>query len=131
MDGLGDVVSRVASGFASPAADYFEERIDLGKYLMPHPSATFLFRSQGVSMDDAYIPHDAILVVDRSIKAKHGHIVVAVVDGEFTVRRYVQTTAGIFLAPEHDQYQPLHIKDGMEVIVWGVVRSIIIDAFNV
>lgn len=131
MDGLVLLTGRVPAGFPSPAADYMEERIDLNKYLMPNPSASFLIQVEGDSMQDAFIPDKAILLVDKSIKARHGHIVVAVLNGEFTVKRYVQTTAGIFLAPENEKYRPIQIKEGMEMTVWGVVRSVIINALQV
>lgn len=125
------ITGKVPAGFPSPAADYAEERIDLNKELIQHPSATFLIRVEGDSMKDAYIPHNARLIVDKSIKPQHGHIVVAVLEGEFTVKRYIKTTAGIFLCPENEKYKPIPIKEGMDVAIWGVVTSIIINAMKV
>src|SRR4051812_5693432 len=89
--------SRVAAGFPSPASDYMEERIDLNQLLIKNPSATFFVKVEGESMIDAFIPPKALLVVDRSVHALSGDIVVAVVSGEFTVKRFVKTAAGVFL----------------------------------
>ena len=125
------IVGSVPAGFPSPAADYMEETIDLNKHVFVRPAATFVIRVEGDSMKDAAMPSGALLVVDRSISPRHGHIVVAVVNGEFTVKRLIHTQAGIFLAPENPAYQPMHIKEGMEMKIWGVVTFIIIDATTV
>ena len=131
MNGLVSIVGAVPAGFPSPAADYIEETIDLNKHLITRPSATLLVRVQGDSMKDAAIPPGALLVVDRSITASSGHIIIAVVNGEFTVKRLIRTHAGVFLAPENPNYKSIHIKDGMEMSVWGVVTYIITDARTV
>lgn len=122
------IFGSVPAGFPSPAADYSEEQIDLNKYLQKNPSATFLVRAQGNSMQEAYIPDGAILVVDRSIRAQHGHIVLAILDGEFTVKRFIKTSAGIFLAPENASYKPIQVTPDRDFQVWGVVSFIITDA---
>ena len=77
----------VAAGFPSPAEDHAVKRIDLNDILIRHPQATFLMRISGTSMKDAGIDDGDVVLVDRAIKPCHGHVVVAVVDGEFTVKR--------------------------------------------
>ena len=119
--------SSIPAGFPSPAADYIEERIDLNDLLVKTPSATFFVKVEGESMIGAYIPPKALLVVDRSLNAVSGDIIVAVITGEFTVKRLLKTQAGVFLAPENKKFKPLKIQDDMDFQVWGVVTKIIID----
>jgi DNA polymerase V len=114
-------------GFPSPAADYQEEVIDLGKELVKHPSTTFFFRVQGDSMVNANIPDQALLVVDRAMKACSGDIIVAVVNGELTVRRLVRTSRALVLHPENPVYKPLIVTREMNMTVWGTVTAIIIQ----
>jgi DNA polymerase V len=125
------IAGYVPAGFPSPAADYVEDVIDLNKYVFVRPSATFLFRCSGDSMKDVGIFSGTLLVVDRSISPKHSHIVVAVLNGELTVKRLIKTHGGVFLSPENSAYKPIHIKEGMEMSVWGVVTFIITDAMKV
>ena len=117
----------VPAGFPSPATDYIEEKIDLNQLLIKSPSATFFVRVEGESMTGAFIPPRALLVVDRSVRASSGDIVVAVVNGEFTVKRLIKTQAGLFLTPENQKYKPLKVEEGSDFQVWGVVRKVIID----
>lgn len=120
----------IPAGFPSPAADYMEEEIDLNALLNPHPQSSFLVRVKGDSMIDACIPDGAWLVVDRSIKASNNRIVVAWVNGEFTVKRYVQNSSGIRLMPANDKYPPLPITEGMDFLIWGTVSKILIDTLK-
>src|SRR5438094_414502 len=76
----------IAAGFPSPAEDHAVKRIDLNEVLIRHENATFLMRVSGPSMRDAGIDDKDVVLVDRAITPAHGHIVVAVVDGEFTVK---------------------------------------------
>ena len=122
------VLGSVPAGFPSPAADHFEEQIDLNKHLQKNPSSTFFVRAQGNSMQDAFIADGSLLVIDRSIRAQHGHIVLAVLNGEFTVKRLIKTSGGVFLAPENTDYKPIHVTADMDFQVWGVVSFIITDA---
>ena len=117
----------IPAGFPSPAGDYMEESIDLNRHIIEHPSATFYFRAEGESMIGAYIPPGALLIVDRALKPKNGSIVVAVVDGEFTVKRLEKKVNGIRLLPENPKFKPLEIMEGMRFEVWGVVKAIVID----
>jgi DNA polymerase V len=121
----------VPAGFPSPAADYMEDQIDLNKLLIAHPSATFFIKVKGDSMKDAFIPDGATLIVDRSVKAVNNSIVLAVVNGEFTVKRFIKNSSGIRLMPANEKYKPIPIVEGMEFYVWGTVTKIIIDAINI
>jgi DNA polymerase V len=118
-------------GFPSPAADYKEEIIDIGKELVQRPASTFFCRVSGDSMIYASMPDKALLVVDRSIKPKPGMIVVAVVDGEFTVRRLMKTNKSLCLQPENPAYKAIMITEEMNVQFWGVVTAIIIQPLKV
>jgi len=117
----------ITTGFPSPAADSIEDRIDLNKLLIKTPSATFFVKVEGESMVNAFIPNNSLLVVDRSLNATSGNIVVAVINGELTVRRLLQTHARVFLKPENPKYQPIEINEEMSFQVWGVVITIIIN----
>ncbi len=117
----------VPAGFPSPAADYIEDKIDLNELLIKTPSATFFVKVEGESMIEAFIPDKALLIVDRSLNATSGDIVLAVVNGEFTVKRLLQTHAGMFLKPENPKYKLIEINEEMNFQVWGVVSKIIID----
>ena len=119
---------RIPAGFPSPAMDYAEERIDMNDLLISHPLSTFLIRVKGESMKEAFIPDNALLVVDRSLKAASGSIVVAVVNGEFTVKRLIKAPRNWVLHPENSAYRPLVLTEEMSFSVWGVVTKIIIDA---
>ncbi|CAN5150579.1 hypothetical protein BH09BAC2_BH09BAC2_17120 [soil metagenome] len=126
-NGIRLINSAVAAGFPSPAQDYMEEDIDLQKLIIDHPLSTFLIRVEGDSMINACIPHNALLVVDKSLTAKNKDIVVAVVNGEFTVKRLMKSRTGIALQPENPEFKPLVITEEMGFTVWGVVTRIIID----
>ncbi len=119
--------SAVAAGLPAPAADYLEERIDFNKILVRTPAATFLVRVEGESMKDAFIPPRALLVVDRSVSACTGDIIVAVVNSEFTVKRLVKTATGVTLVPANPAFRSMQITDDMDFKIWGVVSSIIIN----
>jgi len=117
--------NRVAAGFPSPADDYLEDKIDLNQYLVKHPAATFLVRASGESMINAGIFPNDILVVDRSLKAEEGKVVIAVVDNELTVKRYRKKGKNIVLEPENEAYDPIIISEESEAFVWGVVTNVI------
>lgn len=121
----------VTAGFPSPAADYMEEEIDFNQYLRPRPSATFVIRVKGDSMVDAHIPDNSLLIVDRSVKPTSNCIVIAVIDNEFTVKRFIKNSSGIRLMPANEKYKPIPITEHMDFKVWGVVTQIIINAHAV
>lgn len=115
----------VAAGFPSPAEEYMEKTLDLNEHLVPYPEATFFVRVSGDSMIGASIHHDDILVVDRSRRPVPGNVVIAHVDGEFTVKRLRKTVDGLELAPENPDYAPIPINEESNFEVWGVVRHVI------
>ncbi|MEK9575224.1 MAG: translesion error-prone DNA polymerase V autoproteolytic subunit [Gammaproteobacteria bacterium] len=117
--------SRVQAGFPSPADDHLEDSLDLNKYLIHHEESTFFVRAQGDSMLGAGIYPGDILVVDKSLDAKNGKIVIAVVDGEFTVKRLQRYQNKITLKSENPNYKDIDIKKENELTIWGVVTSVI------
>ncbi|NCI51369.1 translesion error-prone DNA polymerase V autoproteolytic subunit [Sediminibacterium roseum] len=121
------ITACVRTGFPSPAADYHEERIDLNKELITHPLATFIVDSEGDSMIDAFIPPRARLVIDKALTAKNGDLVLAILNGEFTVKYLKKNDFKCWLIPANKKYPDIEIKDGMDFQVWGVVTRIIID----
>jgi DNA polymerase V len=118
-------LARIPAGFPSPADDYVESALDLNAYLVRHPAATFMVRVSGDSMIGAGISDGDILVVDRSEEAVHGRIVVAVVDGEMTVKRLHIRKGRHVLRPENPNYSALNIQEGQDVQIWGVVTGVI------
>lgn len=114
---------RVQAGFPSPAEDFAVKRIDLNEVLITHPQATFLLRVAGDSMRDAGIFDGDTLMVDRAIKPRHGHIVVAVVDGEFTVKYLYQRAGRVKLKPANPTFPDIQMKEGQTLEVWGVVTA--------
>jgi len=116
----------VPAGFPSPADDFMEPSLNLHQLVVKNPAATFFVRVVGDSMRNAGISSGDILVVDRSIAPREGKIVVAVVDGEFTVKRMHYDADGhIVLAPENDAYPSIKIAEGSHFEVWGVVAYVI------
>ena len=113
--------SRVPAGFPSPADDHIEDTIDLNRHLILHPAATFFVRVQGDPMIGTGIYDGDLLVIDRALEPKTGTIVVAVVNGELTVKRLKAEGGRVWLMPENPAYQPLEIGEGMELVIWGVV----------
>ncbi|MBC7849325.1 MAG: translesion error-prone DNA polymerase V autoproteolytic subunit [Chitinophagaceae bacterium] len=122
--------SAVEAGFPSPAMDYMEERIDLNKVIVKHPLATFIVSVEGDSMINAFIPPGARLVVDRSISAKNGDIVLAVLNGEFTVKFLKKNEYKCWLIPANRKYQDIEITGESNLQVWGVVIHVLIDTSN-
>ncbi len=115
----------VSAGFPSPADDYLEAKLDLNELLVKNYASTFFVRVVGDSMQQAGIFSGDILVVDRSIDPKDGNIIIAVIDGELTVKRLSKTKNKIFLLPENKNYEPIEITEQMRFEVWGVVRTVI------
>ena len=112
--------SAVAAGFPSPADDYIESRIDLNDVLIRHPSSTFFLRVSGDSMRDAGILDGDLLVVDRAIEPRAGRVVVAVLDGAFTLK-YLNRHRGRWrLETAHPDYPPLELADCDDARIWGV-----------
>ncbi|MGL1903333.1 MAG: translesion error-prone DNA polymerase V autoproteolytic subunit [Fibrobacterales bacterium] len=119
------LLSAVQAGFPSPADDYIEKRLDLNDYLMANPTATYYMRVSGDSMEDAGIHHDDLLVVDCSLKPRNRDIVVAVLNGEFTVKRLRIYRQRYSLVPENPAYPVIQITEEMEFRIWGVVSHVV------
>ena len=113
--------TKLSAGFPSPAADYADSQLDINEYLVRNPVSTFFFPVEGDSMEGAEIFDGDILVVDRSIKARHGHIVIAFIDGERLVKRLYDRAGKMALVAENPKYPPLVVREGNELTVWGVV----------
>src|SRR3982750_2272756 len=123
--------TEVKAGFPSPAMDYLEERIDLNKVLIEHPLSTFIVECTGDSMISAFIPPKAKLVVDKSLSAKNGDIVIAVINGDFTVKFLKKNDFKCWLIPANSKYKEIEITPEMNLQIWGVVTKIIIDPKDV
>jgi DNA polymerase V len=140
--------SQVKAGFPSPATDYEEAKLDLNTHLIAHPNATFFVHIDGDSMIDAKIQSGDIAIVDRSLEARNGDVILAVIDGDFTIKRLeildikgdaildpkqkntkltiaTQNIRQIRLLPENSDFEPITISGNMTFVVWGVVTSVI------
>lgn len=117
------ILNSVQTGFPSPAEDHASERVDLNKILIKHPLATYLMRVRGASMREAGIDDGDVVLVDRAVKPYHGHVVVAVVDGEFTVKKLLKRGANLKLQAANPTYLDILPKEGQLVEVWGVVTN--------
>ena len=116
---------KIPAGFPSPATDYIEERIDMNKEFIKHPLSTFIIECSGDSMINAFIPPKAKLLIDRSLTPKNGDIVLAVLNGEFTVKFLRKNDLKCWLVPANSKYKEIEITEGMEMQVWGVVTYIL------
>jgi DNA polymerase V len=115
----------VQAGFPSPAEDHGQKRIDLNDVLIKHPQATFLLRVSGHSMREAGIDDGDAVLVDRAITPRNGHIVVAVVDGDFTIKRLYKRAGHFKLQAANPTHPDIVPVDGQTVEVWGVVTNVI------
>ncbi len=118
-------LARITAGFPSPADDFIEGQIDLNTHLIQHPAATFFVRVTGDSMTGAGIFPGDLLIVDRALPPSDGSVIIAVLNGELTLKRLRNLDGRLFLAPDNPAYKPIPIKEAMDFSVWGVV------AFNV
>lgn len=119
------LLSEIAAGFPSPADDYIDKKIDLNEQLISNKTATFLVRAYGDSMLDANINQGDILIVDRAMDAHHNSIIIAIFNGELTVKRLKHQNGRLYLAPENPEYPKLEITEATSFEVWGVVTYII------
>ncbi|MBD3329400.1 translesion error-prone DNA polymerase V autoproteolytic subunit [Candidatus Dojkabacteria bacterium] len=117
--------STVSAGFPSPAEDLIDRKLDLNEFVVQHPNSTFFVKVAGDSMIGAGILDGDILVVDRSLNAKNQDIILAIIEGEFTVKRLAKSSTGVALVPENSNYKPIKIDENSDFEVWGVVTSII------
>ena len=115
----------VAAGFPSPAEDYIEGTLDLNSYLIKHPAATFFVKVTGYSMINAGIHPGDTLIIDRALEPVNKNVVIAVLNGELTVKRLKIENKKIFLIPENNSYSPIKIDKDMDFEIWGVVTNVI------
>jgi DNA polymerase V len=115
--------TKVAAGFPSPADDHVEQRLNPSDYLVQNDNSTFFVRVKGDSMVDAGIFEGDVLVIDRSRDPRLGDIVLAALDGEFTVKTLGRSKTGPRLIPANKNYTVIDIKDGQSFEVWGVVTG--------
>jgi DNA polymerase V len=116
-------LDRASAGFPSPADDYIEAELDLNRYMIRNPPDTFMVRVKNDALSGAGILEGDVLIVDRSIGPRHSMIVVAVVNGEMCVRRLNRKLGNWVLDPENRDFQPLHIRPGQDLEIWGVVTG--------
>jgi DNA polymerase V len=118
-------LERVSAGFPSPAEDYIEKTLDLNELCIQHPAATFFVRVDGESMIGAGIFPGDVLVVDRSLRAQHGDIIIASLESEMTVKELHLNPPPVYLLPRNPAYQPILIEEGMVLEVFGVVTNVV------
>ncbi|MCJ1674494.1 MULTISPECIES: LexA family transcriptional regulator [Rathayibacter] len=111
----------VAAGFPSPAQDYFDGSLDLNDHLIRDKTSTFIVRVSGESMTGAGISDGDELVVDRSLTPTHGSVVIAILDGELTVKRLELSPGGVVLRAENPDYPPILVAELSDLQIWGVV----------
>ena len=120
-----DIYNANATGFGAAADDYAERGIDLNEELIKNKPATFFFRMKGDAMTGAGIHEGDILIVDRSVKAISGKVIVAVLNGELTIRRFQKNFNNAFLVPENNKYKTIDLSEFNDFGVWGVVSYVI------
>ncbi len=118
-------LEKINAGFPSPAQDYVDKALDMNEHLIKNATSTFIVKVASLSMLNAGIDIDDELIVDRSLDAKHGDIVIALIDNEFTVKRLMIDEKGQWLKAENPDYKDIYLADGQELIIWGVVTHII------
>ena len=118
----------VRAGVPETVDDHIEQYIDLNSHLIKNPDTTFFVIASGDSMINAGIHHNDMLVVDKSLKATHSKIIIASVANELTVKRLIITDGAIQLKAENDNYPPIEIIEGSNLIILGVVTHVIHQA---
>lgn len=113
----------IRAGFPSPAQDYMSDSIDLNQELIRHPATTFYARAVGDSMKGCGIDDGDLLVIDKAIDPQEGDIVVAYIDGEFTLKKVKLEPDGscLWLIPANDEYPPIKVTDENDFLIWGVL----------
>lgn len=114
-------MATVRAGFPSPAEDLGAKRIDLTARLIKHPQATFLMKARGESMREAGIFDGDVLIVDRAIQARSGHVVIAVIEGEFVCKTLLMRAGRMKLKAANPGHPDIVPKDSQTVEIWGVV----------
>lgn len=120
-----ELLWRVQAGFPSPADDYIERHIDLNEQLIQNPSSTFLVRVEGESMTGAGIYPGDVLVVDKSKTPNNNDVIIAVLEGEFTVKRFSKSSTGTYLIPANPSFKPVKLDENSDFTIWGVVTTVL------
>lgn len=115
----------VAAGLPTLTEDYIDDSIDLNRHLVKHPETTFLVRVVGESMKDAGIHPNDMLIVDSSLEVTNGQVVIAVVNGDLTVKRILKDRDKLWLMPENEEFSPIKIDEHTDFHIWGVVTNVI------
>jgi DNA polymerase V len=115
----------IKAGFPNPAEEAGGFALDLNEYLVKHPVSTYYLRVEGDSMTGAGITSGDIVVVDKSLEARSGDIVVAAVDGDFTLKRLKKQRDGVWLVAEHPGYSPIALHEATDAVLWGVVTFVV------
>ena len=118
--------SAVHAGFPSPADDFLEGHLDLNEYLIHHPTATYYVRVKGESMINAGIHDGDLLIVDRSLEPRDNKVVIAIVDGQLTVKRLKKLKNQQFvLIAENPDFPAIAVNEENNVSIWGIVTNVI------
>ena len=118
-------LNTVCAGFPSPASDYLEGEIDLNRYLIKNPPATFIVKSQGNCLLQAGIHSGDLLIVDRSIKPQNNSIVIASINGDLTVKRIKILGKKFLLTSDNKEYGNIKINNESDIFIWGIVTKVI------
>ena len=122
-------LNSVCAGFPSPANDYLEGEVDLNRYLIKNPLATFIVKSQGNCMLQAGIHSGDLLIVDRSIKPKNNSIIIASIDGDLTVKRIKISGKNFLLSSDNKYYGNVKINNESDIFIWGIVTKVIHNVY--
>ena len=122
-------LNTVCAGFPSPASDYIEGEIDLNKYLIKNPLATFIAKAQGNCMLQAGIHSGDLLIVDRSIKPQNNSIVIASINGDLTVKRIKILGKKFLLTSDNKKYGNIEINNESDIFIWGIVTKVIHNVY--
>ena len=122
-------LNSVCAGFPSPASDYLEGEIDLNRYLIKNPLATFIVKSQGNCMLQARIHSGDLLIVDRSIKPKNNSIIIASIDGDLTVKRIKISGKKFLLSSDNKDHCNVKINNESDIFIWGIVTKVIHNVY--
>ena len=117
--------AKIPAGVPSPAEDYIDKKLDLNEHLIKHPSATFFVKVEGHSMINAGIHSGDTLIVDRALEPADKKIVIAVINGDMTVKRIRKLHGRLYLMPENDTFTPIEITEDSGFQIWGVVSTVI------
>lgn len=121
-----DIYSANATGFGAAADDYMERGIDLNEELIRNKPATFFMRVSSDAMEEAGIYKGDVAIVDRSVKATSGKVIIAVLNGDMLIRRFEKTKDSIRLLTDSNKLSPIHIDNACEdFAIWGVVTYVI------